>query len=347
MEVIELLRKLIATPSFSREERAAADIVWQFMQAQGLDPRRLGNNVWCIAPHYREDRPTVLLNAHLDTVRPATGWRHDPFQPTLEGDSLYGLGANDCGGGLVSLLEAFRRLAPRPRAYNLVYAATAEEEVSGPGGIESLLPHLPPVSVAIVGEPTGLQPAIAERGLMVLDCTATGRSGHAARDEGDNAIYRALPVIDWFRTFQFPKVSPLLGPVKMSVTVIRAGTTHNQVPDRCTFTVDVRVNERYTNEEVLDIIKMYVTGDVKARSTRLRSSRIDPGHPLVKRLLAMGKQPYGSPTLSDQALMPFPSLKLGPGHSARSHAADEYIRLSEISEAVYLYVKLLDTDLSL
>ena len=248
---------------------------------------------------------------------------------------------------MVSLLEAFRRLAPRPLPYNLVYAATAEEEVSGPGGIESLLPHLPPVSVAIVGEPTGLQPAIAERGLMVLDCTATGRSGHAARDEGDNAIYRALPVIDWFRTFQFPKVSPLLGPVKMSVTVIQAGTTHNQVPDRCTFTVDVRINELYTNEEVLGIIKMYVTGDVKARSTRLRSSRIDPGHPLVKRLLAMGKQPYGSPTLSDQALMPFPSLKLGPGDSARSHAADEYIRLSEISEAVDLYVKLLDTDLSL
>ena len=331
MEVIELLRKLIATPSFSREERAAADIVWQFMQAQGLDPRRLGNNVWCIAPHYREDRPTVLLNAHLDTVRPATGWQHDPFRPTLEGDRLYGLGANDCGGGLVSLLEA----------------ATAEEEVSGSGGIESLLPHLPAVSVAIVGEPTGLQPAIAERGLMVLDCTATGRSGHAARDEGDNAIYRALPVIDWFRTFQFPKVSPLLGPVKMSVTVIRAGTTHNQVPDRCTFTVDVRVNELYTNEEVLDIIKTHATVVVRARSTRLRSSRIDPGHPLVKRLLAMGKQPYGSPTLSDQALMPFPSLKLGPGHSARSHAADEYIRLSEISEAVDLYVKLLDTDLPL
>ena len=347
MEVIELLRKLIATPSFSREERAAADIVWQFMQAQGLAPRRLGNNVWCIAPHYREDRPTVLLNAHLDTVRPATGWQHDPFQPTLEGDRLYGLGANDCGGGLVSLLEAFRRLAPQHRPYNLVYAATAEEEVSGSGGIESLLPHLPAVSVAIVGEPTGLQPAIAERGLMVLDCTATGRSGHAARDEGDNAIYRALPVIDWFRTFQFPKVSPLLGPVKMSVTVIQAGTTHNQVPDRCTFTVDVRVNELYTNKEVLGIIKMYVTGDVKARSTRLRSSRIDPGHPLVRRLLAMGKRPYGSPTLSDQALMPFPSLKLGPGDSARSHAADEYIRLSEISEAVDLYVKLLDTDLSL
>ena len=331
MEVIELLRKLIATPSFSREERAAADLIWQFMQAQGLAPRRLGNNVWCIAPHYREDRPTVLLNAHLDTVRPATGWQHDPFRPTLEGDRLYGLGANDCGGGLVSLLEAFRRLAPQPRAYNLVYAATAEEEVSGSGGIESLLPHLPAVSVAIVGEPTGLQPAIAERGLMVLDCTATGRSGHAARDEGDNAIYRALPVIDWFRTFQFPKVSPLLGPVKMSVTVIQAGTTHNQVPDRCT----------------LDIIKTHATVDVRARSTRLRSSRIDPGHSLVRRLLAMGKQPYGSPTLSDQALMPFPSLKLGPGDSARSHAADEYIRLSEISEAVDLYVKLLDTDLSL
>jgi acetylornithine deacetylase len=342
MEVITLLKDLIRTPSFSREEQAAADLIEQFMQVHGLAPCREGNNVWCLAPGYHPDHPTLLLNAHLDTVRPAAGWQRDPFCPTLEGDKLYGLGSNDCGGGLVSLLETFIQLSKRPQTYNLIFAATAEEEISGPSGMAHLFPLLPHIDTAIVGEPTALQPAIAERGLMVLDCTTVGRAGHAAREEGDNAIYHALPIIEWFRTFQFPKVSPLLGPVKTSVTVIQAGSTHNQVPDRCTFTVDVRVNELYTNEEVLDIIRANVDCELTARSTRLRSSHISTRHPLVKALIRMGLKPYGSPTLSDQALIDCPSLKLGPGDSARSHTADEYIQLSEITRAVDIYLQLLD-----
>lgn len=336
------MQTLIELPSVSRDEQRAADALETFMSDCGLNPHREANNVWAVCADYDASRPTLLLNAHIDTVAPAAGWQREPFKATLEGDRLYGLGANDCGGGLVALLCVYSRIVESERLYNIVYAASAEEEVSGRNGFSRMLPLLPPVDVAIVGEPTGMQPAIAERGLMVLDVTAHGRAGHAAREEGVNAIYKALKDIEWFRTYRFPKVSPLLGPVKMSVTVIHAGQAHNVVPDTCNMTVDVRVNECYKNQEVLDVIKQNVESDVEARSTRLSSSAIPENHPLVRRAKALGLKPYGSPTLSDQALMPWPSMKLGPGDSARSHTADEFITLTEIRDAVGLYLKLLD-----
>ena len=334
---IDLLSKLIATPSISREERAAADLLEARMTQWGLSPKREGNNVWAIAPGYDSAKETILLNAHIDTVKPVASWERDPFCATLEGDRLYGLGANDCGGGLVALLAAFRMLGKK----NLVFLASCEEEVSGAGGIVRALPLLPKIDVAIVGEPTGMQPAVAEKGLMVLDLTAHGKSGHAARREGVNALYQMLDDLCFIRDYHFERVSELLGETLMQATVINAGTQHNVVPDRCEAVVDVRTNELYTNEEVLSFLQSRLSSDVRARSTRLSSSSIPLSHPLVQRLIAMGKQPFGSPTLSDQALMPFPSLKLGPGDSARSHSADEYICLSEIESAIETYVQLL------
>jgi len=342
MNAIELLKQLIATPRVSRDESAAADIMEQEMRRRGLDVQREANNLWCTGRNYDSRRPTLLLNAHVDTVRPNAAWQHDPFVPTLEGGRLYGLGSNDCGGGLVVLLDVFCKLNQLPQKYNLVYAVSAEEEVSGKNGFSRMLPLLPHIDVAMVGEPTGMQPATSERGLMVLDVTAYGRAGHAARGEGINAIYKALEDIEWFRTFHFPHVSPRLGEVMMNVTVIEAGTQHNCVPAECRFTVDVRVNECYTNQDILDIICQQVTSEVKARSTRLSSSSIDERHPLIKAAVALGRTPFGSPTLSDQALMPFPSFKMGPGDSARSHTADEYILLSELAEAENLYMQLLN-----
>ncbi|MEG1729003.1 MAG: M20 family metallo-hydrolase [Bacteroidaceae bacterium] len=341
-EAIELLATLIKTPSISRKETDAADVLASFMEAHNIPFHRDGNNLWAIGKTYEKERPTLLLNAHLDTVKPAEGWTHPPFVPTREGDRLYGLGSNDCGGGLVSLLQVFRILSSRPQPYNLVYAASCEEEVSGKNGFEHLLPLLPPIQVAIVGEPTQMQPAIAEKGLMVLDVTVRGKAGHAARKEGVNAIYKAIDDINWFRTYQFPKVSPLLGEVKMTVTIVHAGEQHNVVPDLCTFTVDVRSNECYKNQEILDEIGKKINSEVKARSTRLGSSHIDKEHPIIQRAIALGRIPFGSPTLSDQALMPFASFKMGPGNSARSHTADEYIETSEIAEAIQLYIALLD-----
>lgn len=341
-DAVSLLERLIALPSPSRDEGRAADALEAYMTAAGLRPQRAGHNLWCTAPTWRDDRPTLLLNAHIDTVKPAAGWQRDPFCPTREGDRLYGLGSNDCGGGLVCLLQAFRVLSRRDDLpWNLVYLASAEEEVSGRAGIESVIPLLPPISCAIVGEPTGMQPAVAEKGLMVLDVTAHGRAGHAARDEGDNAIYHAMDDMQWFRTFRFERVSPLLGPVKMTVTIVQAGTQHNVVPATCTFTVDVRSNECYSNAELLAFISRHVKSDVVARSTRLNSSRIDTDHPLAARAIALGRRPYGSPTLSDQALMPWPSLKMGPGDSARSHTADEYITLPEIEGAIADYLTII------
>lgn len=340
-EAVELLKRLIATPSVSRSEDAAADIMEDYVSGLGYQAKREKNNVWVIDPDYDERRTTVLLNAHIDTVKPVASWTRDPFAPTTEGDRLYGLGSNDCGGGLVSLLQAFRILTSMPHTRNYVYLASAEEEVSGADGISRALPLLPKIDVAVVGEPTGLQPAIAEKGLMVIDGIAHGRSGHAARNEGVNAIYEALDDLVWLRDFRFEKVSPLLGSTKMTVTVINAGTQHNVVPDECRFIIDVRTNELYTNQEAFDIIRSNVKSEVKARSFRLSSSSIPQTHPLVKRCIAMGMTPFGSPTLSDQALMPFPSFKLGPGQSSRSHSADEYICLSEISQAIDTYLSLL------
>ncbi len=340
-EAVELLRHLIATPSISRDEKRAADVMEAFMQDHGMDCRREANNVWAVAPDYDEDRPTLLLNAHIDTVKPVETWTRNPFEPSLEGDCLFGLGSNDCGGGLVSLLQVFRMMSGRARTYNMVYLASAEEEVSGRDGISRVLPKLPPIDVAIVGEPTGMQPAIAEKGLMVIDGVAHGKSGHAARNEGVNAIYEALDDLVWLRGHRFDRVSDMLGPVKMTVTVINAGTQHNVVPDECRFVIDVRSNELYTNEELFEIIRSHVRSELKARSFRLGSSRIAPDHPLVRRMVAMGMRPFGSPTLSDQALMPFPSLKLGPGESSRSHSADEYICVSEIENAIEKYQQIL------
>lgn len=344
IEAVELLKQLIATPSVSRNEERAADIVFDFMHSKELRPKRCGNNVWAVCADFTESKPTILLNAHIDTVRPVDGWAHDPFTPEMadDGDTLYGLGSNDDGGSVVALLEVFMRMCSKARQYNLIYLASCEEEVSGKGGIESVLPLLPPISLGIVGEPTGMQPAIAEKGLMVIDATAHGKAGHAARNEGENAIYKALDDIRWISTYEFPKKTDLLGPVKMSTTIINAGTQHNVVPDKCVFTIDVRSNECYTNEEIFDEIKRNIKSEPVARSFRLSSSGIDTAHPFVLRCLELGLTPFGSPTLSDQALMRFPSVKIGPGQSLRSHTADEFIRISEIDEAIDTYTKLLE-----
>nr|WP_294775774.1 M20 family metallo-hydrolase [Prevotella sp.] len=341
-DAVGLLSQLIATPSTSRNEKDAADIMEQTLRDYGFTPHREANNVWVIDPHFDEHKPTLLLNAHIDTVKPVDSWKRDPFAPTIEGDTLYGLGSNDCGGGLCSLLQTFRMLTEKTQNYNLIYLASAEEEVSGKDGISRALPLLPKINLAIVGEPTGMQPAVAEKGLMVLDVIAHGKSGHAARNEGVNAIYEALNDMRWIRDYKFEKVSPFLGPTKMTLTVVNAGTQHNVIPDKCTMLVDIRTNEFYDNEEVYHFICQHVKSEVKAHSFRLKSSRIDPEHPLIKKCVAMGMKPFGSPTLSDQALMPFPSFKLGPGESSRSHSADEFIRISEIADAIAKYKELLD-----
>ena len=338
----ELLKKLIAIPSTSRDEKAVADFYERYMKDAGLKVNRVENNLWIGPENIDAEKPTLMLNAHMDTVKPVNGWVHDPFAPTEEDGKLIGLGSNDCGGGLVSLLAVYSQLTQKEQPYNLIYAASAEEEVSGKNGMELLLKSLPKIDVALVGEPTGMKMGVAEKGLMVLDCTAHGKAGHAARNEGNNAIYHALVDIDWFKTYRFAKESDVLGPVKMSVTMINAGTQHNVIPDQCTFVVDVRTNECYTNQQVLDEISLQVFCDVKARSTRLNSSHIDLSHPIVVKGREMGIEMFGSPTLSDQALMSFPSLKMGPGESSRSHTAEEYITKEEIESAVQTYITLLD-----
>ena len=342
-EAVELLKRLIATPSVSREETAAADIIEEYLKEKGCNPERSGNNVWAKSKDFDASKPAVLLNAHIDTVKPVAGWQHDPFTPEMEatddGDKLYGLGANDCGGGLMSLLQVFLLL--RESRNDLIYLASCEEEVSGKGGIESVIPQLPAIEFAIVGEPTGMQPAIAEKGLMVVDAVAKGVSGHAARNEGVNAIYEAMDDIRMIQENHLRKESPLLGSVKMTVTMISAGTQHNVIPDECRFTIDIRSNECYTNEEIFGMLQKHLKSELTARSFRLNSSSISPDHPFVRKCIEKGMVPFGSPTLSDQALMPFPSLKLGPGNSSRSHTADEYILVGEIADAVKTYYDLL------
>lgn len=342
-EAITLLQQLIATPSFSKEESETASTISLFLSNKGVATTRVGNNVFALNKHFHSTRPTLLLNSHHDTVKPNAGYIKDPFHAIIEEGKLFGLGSNDAGGALVSLITTFLYFYNLPNLkYNLVLAATAEEEISGSGGIESLLPFLPKIDCAIVGEPTGMHLAIAERGLMVLDCMANGTAGHAARNEGDNALYKALKDIEWIKSYQFSKISDLLGTVKMSVTVIETeNKAHNVVPDGCRFVIDVRVNEMYSLEEVLQTIQTSVNSEVAPRSLRLHSSVIGKGHPLVSAGLTLGRDCYGSPTTSDKALMPFPALKMGPGDSARSHTADEFIYINEIEEGIDLYIQLL------
>ena len=340
--MISLLQQLIAIPSLSRDEGAVADFLESWLTEQGLAPHRCGNNLWCC----HGTGPAVLLDAHIDTVKPVTGWTRDPFTPSLEDGRLYGLGSNDDGGSVVALIAAYRRLIAKPQPYTLILSLSAEEETSGRKGLEISLLEMEaacgPISFGVFGEPTSLEMAVAEKGLMVLDCTVTGKAGHAARDTGINAIYKALPAIEWFRNKQFEKVSPLLGPVKMTVTQIQAGTQHNVIPDVCTFVVDTRSNGLYTNEELLELIQAEVPCQAVARSTRLCGSSIAEDHPLVQRAKELGIPTVGSPTLSNQALCRFPSVKIGPGNSSRSHTADEYVDVADIGKATELYVQLLD-----
>ena len=341
MDTIDLLKNMIRIPSFSRDEGAVADFLERWMLTEGFAVRRLGNNLW-MESGPADGRPTILLNAHIDTVKPASGYTRDPFTPEIEDGCLYGLGSNDDGGSLVALLVTYSRLIQKEQPYRLIFSATAEEEVSGKGGLDLILPELGRIDFGVMGEPTGMRMAVAERGLMVLDCTAYGKSGHAARNEGVNAIYKAIEDIQWFKSHSFDRVSDFLGAVKMSVTQINAGTQHNVVPDKCTFVVDVRPNGMYTNPELLEMIKSSVSCEVKERSTRIGSSHLPMDHPAVVRGLSLGLEPFGSPATSNQALCHFPTLKIGPGDSARSHSADEYIRLDEISDGIETYVALLD-----
>lgn len=342
-QAVALLQRLIAIPSFSREEDKTAEVIKHYLTEHGIPAHREGNNVWAQSKVFDPARPTLLLNSHHDTVKPNAGYTRDPFEAKIEDGKLYGLGSNDAGGPLVSLITVFISLYHRTDlACNLVLAATAEEEISGQGGIEKIWSHLPHINYAIVGEPTLTDIAVAEKGLMVLDCIAKGKAGHAARDEGDNAIYKALPDIGWFQTYQFPNLSPTLGRVKMSVTVIHAGQAHNQVPPECTFTVDIRATDAYSLEEILATVKQNVSCEVKPRSMRLRPSGIPDNHPLVVAGRKLGKKLYGSPTTSDQALIPVPSIKMGPGDSARSHSADEYIYLTDIEEGIQSYLQLIE-----
>jgi len=343
-EALDLLKDLVATPSFSREEDQTAGILCRFLGKKNIVHTRVGNNVFAVNKYYDKNKPSILLNSHHDTVKPNPQYSKDPFSPFIENGKLFGLGSNDAGGCLVSLLATFLYFYDNPDLkYNIVFAATAEEEISGTGGIEYTLPYLPEIDFAIVGEPTQMQMAVAERGLMVLDCTSHGKAGHAARNEGENAIYAAFQDIEWFKNYRFPKVSDLLGENKMSVTSIETeNKAHNVVPANCKFVVDTRINELYGFEEVISVIKANVKCKVKPRSTRLRSTSISLNHPIVKAGQTLGRTYYGSPTTSDKALMPFPALKMGPGDSARSHTADEFIFISEIKEGIELYIQLLN-----
>ncbi|MFV0472244.1 MAG: M20 family metallo-hydrolase [Paludibacteraceae bacterium] len=342
LEAISLLKEMIKIPSFSREEQTLSEYLHRYFESRALKPKKIGNNIYLINKEIDKHKKTILLNSHIDTVKPVTGWKLDPFVPLEKEGKIFGLGSNDAGASVVSLLQTFLILSKKEQPYNLIFLASAEEEVSGKNGVEQAIDLLPKIDFAIVGEPTQMNLAIAEKGLIVLDCTIYGKAGHAARNEGENAIYKSLKAIEWFQNYKFEKKSTLLEDVKMSVTQINAGTQHNVIPDKCTFVVDIRTNEQYTNEELLRIINEKTNCEVSARSTRLSSSKTPKNHPIIKRSAALHLQLYGSPTLSDQALMKFPSVKIGPGKSERSHTADEYVRINEIEEAIKIYVNLLD-----
>lgn len=340
---IQLLKKLIATPSFSKEEDETAEILQHFFENQGISTKRHKNNIWTMNRYFDKSKPTLLLNSHHDTVKPNSGYTNDPFTPIVENGKLFGLGSNDAGGPLVSLIVTFIHFYEKENLhYNLVFVASAEEEISGNYGMVSVLDKIPAINCAIVGEPTQMRMAVAEKGLMVLECRSKGVSGHAAREEGENAIYKAVQDIEWFRTYKFPKESETLGPVKMTVTEVKAGNQHNVMPDTCDFTVDVRSTDVYSNKEILEIIKDSIEAKIHPRSIRLNPSFIPLDHPIIKAGQELGLEQYGSPTLSDQAFLSVPSLKMGPGKSARSHTADEFIRLEEIEDGIKTYIQLLN-----
>lgn len=344
---VSLLSSLIATPSISRQEEGTAAILQQWFEANGLSPHRLHNNVWAVAPGFDPARKTLLLNSHHDTVKPAAGYTRQPFTPTIENGRLYGLGSNDAGASAVALAHVFRHFCSTALPFNLVIALTAEEEVTGEHGVRALLPELEAqgisIDMGIVGEPTSMQPAVGERGLVVLDCTATGVSGHAARGEGVNALYTAIDDINTLRTLTFPRQSQLLGPVSITTTVIAAGKQHNVVPDKCTFVVDVRTTDAYTNEDTVHIIQSAIRSQAVPRSTRLRASAISPDHPLVAACTGLGLKPFVSPTMSDMAVMnSFPTIKIGPGESSRSHTADEFIEIQELSAGIKTYIDIIN-----
>lgn len=343
-QAVELLKKLISTPSFSKEEAATAEIIQHFFEQRNIPVNRIGYNLFAKNLDYDPAKPTLLLNSHHDTVKPNKGYTVDPFSPAEKEGRLYGLGSNDAGGCLVSLMSVFLHFYERRHSgYNIVFAASAEEEISGSGGIEMVLPHLGRIDVGIVGEPTRMEMAIAERGLLVVDCLATGKAGHAARNEGENALYKAIDDCAWIRNYRFSKKSELLGETRMSVTVMDTDNRqHNVVPATCSYVIDIRVNELYTFEEILDLLKQNLKSVPVPRSLRMKPSSIPMGHPLVKAGLDMGLGYYGSPTTSDKALMPFPALKMGPGDSARSHMADEFIYLDEIRKGIDTYIGLIE-----
>ncbi len=342
-EVIALLKQLISIPSLSKEEDKTADAIQHFIETKGIATHRKLNNIWCFNKYFDKNKPTILLNSHHDTVKPNSGYTLNPFEPVIKDGKLYGLGSNDAGASLVSLLATFVHFYnQKDLNYNLIYAATAEEEISGVNGVELILPLLGAIDFGIVGEPTQMQLAIAEKGLLVIDCIAKGKAGHAAREEGENAIYNALKDIYWFQNFEFPEISETLGKVKMTVTIINSGSQHNVVPDTCKFTVDIRVTDKYRNAEVLEIVKQHITSEVTPRSLRLNSSSIPKNHAIVQAGIELGRTFYGSPTSSDQAVMNFSTLKMGVGDSARSHTADEFIYLAEIEEGIELYIELLE-----
>ncbi|MEQ9423261.1 MAG: M20 family metallo-hydrolase [Cyclobacteriaceae bacterium] len=343
IETSQLLKELIKTQSFSKEEGPTADLISAFLTKQGVQWHRSGHNVWARNKHFNASKPTLLLNSHHDTVRPNPNYTLDPFEPIEKDGKLYGLGSNDAGGCLVSLIGAFVHYYKAENLnFNLVLAATAEEEISGKNGLEALLPELGHLDCAIVGEPTEMQAAIAEKGLMVIDAEVMGESGHAARDTGTNAIYLALEDIHKIRNYQFEKVSEWLGPVKMTVTLINAGSQHNVIPGKCTYVIDVRTNDAYGNEEVFEILQKELKANLKARSFRMRPSFIDPEHPLVKACVDFGANPFGSPTSSDQTLLSVPSVKIGPGKSERSHSPNEFIYLEELKAGLKGYIEILE-----
>ncbi len=346
-EAIALLKQLISIPSFSKEEGGTADAIANFLTKKGIVPQRQGNNVWAYLNPFDADRPTIWLNSHHDTVKPNTGYTRDPFLAEEHEGKLFGLGSNDAGGPLVALIATFCSFQGKDLPFNLLLVASAEEEISGPQGISSLISILPPADLVLVGEPTQLKLAVAEKGLLVLEGTVKGKAGHAAREEGINAIYLALNDLEKVKDFHFQKISPFLGPTKVSCTVIHAGEQHNLVPDLCRYVLDIRINELYTHEEVLEELKSVLTADLIPRSMRLRSSNLPEGHLMQQVATSMGLEKFGSPTLSDQALIPYPSAKIGPGDSARSHTADEFIFTEEVKDGITTYISILKNYASL